>query len=462
MEMIVGLSIAGFVALVIIGVLIRVAHKRLVKRAIASRFPEYVKVNVPDDEGKNAYYRVEITDLERMLSRILGDRMLDFSIINKREISGQGQFGIVYRAEMKGRDVAVKTIKTSEGCTEDQLSEFLQEGLLMKDFDHPNVLNLIGVALHDDIPHFVVPYMANKDLKEYVRDPEKRITVRHLMGLCLQVAHGMAYLADQKFVHRDLAARNCMVSADIVVKIADFGLSRDIYSETYYRITDHSKPLPVRWMAIESLVDGKFSSMSDVWSFGILSWEVMTRGGFPYADIDSYMLKALIISGHRPDKPEYCPQQLYIVMWDCWHLDPYERPTFPEIAADISNILGLNEDLRSSFSTFSGSSFDTLYESNVRGHSELHIDDNYLSPKNQGDLKQKHQNIPRINLKNKKDEPPLQSPLTRFHRDSAGQPRYSTFGTNSTFGRNARNYNAMSGDVRDLNPYYRTEFQTFR
>ncbi|CAH1794786.1 unnamed protein product [Owenia fusiformis] len=342
MELYAGLFATGLLIIVVLGILVCVLQRRRVKARKANKFPEFVDMKVvsDDNDGKYVYVydRVEISQLEKNLMKILGDRLLKYNDIGQKKILGQGQFGIVYKAYMKNMDVAVKTIKKS-GCNQNELSEFIDEAIVMKDFDHPNVLNLIGVALHDNIPFVVLPFMENGDLKNYVQDPEKRFTFRDMLNICKQVAQGMEYLASQSFVHRDLAARNCMVSSECTVKIGDFGLSRDIYSDKYYIDERLAKPLPVRWMSPESLRDGKYSSKSDVWSFGVLMWEVHTRGGMPYADVESYAIKAFVTSGQRLERPPLTPDEVYRIMWFCWYDDPHRRPDFSDLVEIMTNIL---------------------------------------------------------------------------------------------------------------------------
>ncbi|CAH1776167.1 unnamed protein product, partial [Owenia fusiformis] len=147
------------------------------------------------------------------------------------------------------------------------------------------------------------------------------------------------YLESRRFVHRDLAARNCMVSSSKEIKIGDFGLSRDIYSDTYYMDETLSRPLPIRWMAPESLLYGKYSSMSDVWSFGVLMWEVHTRGGTPYADLESREIKSYVINGRRLEKPPLTHDDVYAIMWYCWENDSHFRPTFKDLVEMIGAIL---------------------------------------------------------------------------------------------------------------------------
>ncbi len=149
----------------------------------------------------------------------------------------------------------------------------------------------------------------------------------------------MDYLAQQKFVHRDLATRNCMINKFLIVKIADFGLSRDIYKSDYYRVEDKKRPLPVKWMAIESLTEGVFSTKTDVWSFGIVLWELTTRGCAPYPDVDSFHMKAYLNRGRRLTQPEHAPDDVYVLMCRCWRKNPDDRPTFSELHTVLKDIV---------------------------------------------------------------------------------------------------------------------------
>uniref|UniRef100_A0AAR2ITI4 receptor protein-tyrosine kinase n=1 Tax=Pygocentrus nattereri TaxID=42514 RepID=A0AAR2ITI4_PYGNA len=276
-------------------------------------------------------------------------------LLHINEIIGRGHFGCVFHGTLLEPDgqkqhCAVKSLNRITDIEE--VSQFLKEGIIMKDFSHPNVLSLLGICLPSEgSPLVVLPYMKHGDLRNFIRDETHNPTVKDLMGFGLQVAKGMEYLASKKFVHRDLAARNCMLDESYTVKVADFGLARDVYDKEYYSVHNKSGvKLPVKWMALESLQTHKFTTKSDVWSFGVLLWELMTRGAPPYSDVNSFDITVFLLQGRRLLQPEFCPDALYNVMIECWHPKPERRPTFSELVSRISAI----------FSSFSGEHYILL------------------------------------------------------------------------------------------------------
>ncbi|XP_076178506.1 receptor protein-tyrosine kinase sevenless isoform X1 [Ptiloglossa arizonensis] len=270
---------------------------------------------------------------------------------------GCGAFGEVFQGNAKNLErpgitsVAIKTLR--KGASAQEKTEFLQEARLMSHFRHKHVLRLLGVCLDTDPPLLVLELMEAGDLLSYLRasrslqptDPHA-LRLQDLLAMCEDVARGCRYLEELHFVHRDLACRNCLVSArdreNRVVKIGDFGLARDIYKNDYYRKIGEGM-LPVRWMAPESLVDGVFTSQSDVWAFGVLMWEITSLGQQPYPARTNLEVLHHVRAGGRLPKPLNCPPALHQLMLRCW--SPADsRPSFKVCLENIVSHRGTIED----------------------------------------------------------------------------------------------------------------------
>ncbi|XP_025901646.1 fibroblast growth factor receptor 1 isoform X4 [Nothoprocta perdicaria] len=276
---------------------------------------------------------------------------------------GEGCFGQVVLAEAIGLDkdkpnrvtkVAVKMLKAD--ATEKDLSDLISEMEMMKMIGkHKNIINLLGACTQDGPLYVIVEYASKGNLREYLqarrppgmeycynpaRVPEEQLSFKDLVSCAYQVARGMEYLASKKCIHRDLAARNVLVTEDNVMKIADFGLARDIHHIDYYKKTTNGR-LPVKWMAPEALFDRIYTHQSDVWSFGVLLWEIFTLGGSPYPGVPVEELFKLLKEGHRMDKPSNCTHELYMMMRDCWHAVPSQRPTFKQLVEDLDRVVAM-------------------------------------------------------------------------------------------------------------------------
>ncbi|KAL3289679.1 hypothetical protein HHI36_023083 [Cryptolaemus montrouzieri] len=260
---------------------------------------------------------------------------------------GQGTFGMVYEgvlSDLKGKPQTKCAIKTvNEHATDRERLEFLNEASVMKGFDTAHVVRLLGVVSQGQPTYVVMELMANGDLKSYLRSqrpdsenftPSGRQspTLKQILQMAIEIADGMAYLSAKKFVHRDLAARNCMVSENLVVKIGDFGMTRDIYETDYYRKGTKGL-LPVRWMAPESLKDGVFTSSSDAWSYGVVLWEMATLASQPYQGLSNDQVLRYVIDGGVMERPENCPDKLYTLMKFCWQRKASSRPSFLKLCS---------------------------------------------------------------------------------------------------------------------------------
>uniref|UniRef100_A0AAY4CX43 Ephrin type-A receptor 7 n=1 Tax=Denticeps clupeoides TaxID=299321 RepID=A0AAY4CX43_9TELE len=267
---------------------------------------------------------------------------LDASCIKIERVIGAGEFGEVCSGRLKlpgKRDVpvAIKTLKV--GYTEKQRRDFLCEASIMGQFDHPNVVHLEGVVTRGKPVMIVIEYMENGSLDAFLRKHDGQFTVIQLVGMLRGIAAGMRYLSDMGYVHRDLAARNILVNSNLVCKVSDFGLSRVIDDDPEAVYTTTGGKIPVRWTATEAIQYRKFTSSSDVWSYGIVMWEVMSYGERPYWDMSNQDVIKAIEEGYRLPAPMDCPPGLHQLMLDCWQKDRADRPKFDQIVGILDKMI---------------------------------------------------------------------------------------------------------------------------
>ncbi|KAL3197063.1 hypothetical protein MRX96_014911 [Rhipicephalus microplus] len=280
---------------------------------------------------------------------------IDALHITIEAIIGGGEFGDVCRGKLKcpGRPevtVAIKTLKP--GSSDKARMDFLTEASIMGQFDHPNVIFLQGVVTKSNPIMIITEYMENGSLDTFLRANDGKFQTIQLVGMLRGIAAGMQYLAEMNYVHRDLAARNVLVNANLVCKIADFGLSREIESATEGAYTTRGGKIPVRWTAPEAIAFRKFTSASDVWSFGIVCWEVMSYGERPYWNWSNQEVIKSIERGYRLPAPHVshslqdCSEAVHQLMLDCWQKDRSHRPQFSTIVKTLDKLIRCPESLR--------------------------------------------------------------------------------------------------------------------
>uniref|UniRef100_A0A3B4V5Q7 Tyrosine-protein kinase receptor TYRO3 n=2 Tax=Seriola dumerili TaxID=41447 RepID=A0A3B4V5Q7_SERDU len=283
------------------------------------------------------------------LKNKLQDVLIQERLITLGHMLGKGEFGSVREALLKTEDtsvqkVAVKVLK-SDITSSGDIEQCLKEAAYMKDFHHPNVIQLIGVSLHRrpgqrlPIPMVVLPFMKHGDLHTFLLlsrlgEQPFDLSLQTLIQFMLDISRGMEYLSSRNIIHRDLAARNCMLDENMTVCVADFGLSKKIYSGDYYRQGSVSK-LPVKWIALESLADNVYTTQSDVWAFGVTMWEIMTRGQTPYPGVENSEIYEFLIKGERLKRPADCRDDIYDIMHSCWSPVPKCRPSFQHLVEQL-------------------------------------------------------------------------------------------------------------------------------
>ncbi|XP_077924857.1 ephrin type-A receptor 5 isoform X11 [Halichoerus grypus] len=267
---------------------------------------------------------------------------IEASCITIERVIGAGEFGEVCSGRLKlpGKrelPVAIKTLKV--GYTEKQRRDFLGEASIMGQFDHPNIIHLEGVVTKSKPVMIVTEYMENGSLDTFLKKNDGQFTVIQLVGMLRGIAAGMKYLSDMGYVHRDLAARNILINSNLVCKVSDFGLSRVLEDDPEAAYTTRGGKIPIRWTAPEAIAFRKFTSASDVWSYGIVMWEVVSYGERPYWEMTNQDVIKAVEEGYRLPSPMDCPAALYQLMLDCWQKDRNSRPKFEEIVNMLDKLI---------------------------------------------------------------------------------------------------------------------------
>uniref|UniRef100_A0A672ITP0 receptor protein-tyrosine kinase n=1 Tax=Salarias fasciatus TaxID=181472 RepID=A0A672ITP0_SALFA len=311
---------------------------------------QYLRADTPNNAAPVTSYpslRIEKNDLRSVTLMEAKAKVKDIAIsrerVTLRDVLHEGTFGRIFHGVLldekdpsKEKQVFVKTVK--DHASEVQVTMMLTESCKLRGLHHRNLLPISHVCTEDgEKPMVLLPFMAWGNLKLFLRQCKlaeannpQAVSQQDLVYMAIQIACGMSYLARREVIHKDLAARNCVIDDSMQVKITDNALARDLFPMDYHCLGDNENR-PVRWMALESLLNNDFSSASDVWAFGVTLWELMTLGQTPYVDIDPFEMSAYLKDGYRIAQPINCPDELFAVMACCWALDPEERPKFQQL-----------------------------------------------------------------------------------------------------------------------------------
>ncbi|XP_025722656.1 tyrosine-protein kinase Fer isoform X1 [Callorhinus ursinus] len=261
--------------------------------------------------------------------------VLNHEDVTLGELLGKGNFGEVYKGILKDKTaVAVKTCK--EDLPQELKIKFLQEAKILKQYDHPNIVKLIGVCTQRQPIYIIMELVPGGDFLSFLRKKKDEIKLKQLVKFSLDAASGMSYLESKNCIHRDLAARNCLVGENNILKISDFGMSRQEDGGVYS--SSGLKQIPIKWTAPEALNYGRYSSESDVWSFGILLWETFSLGVCPYPGMTNQQAREQVERGYRMSAPQHCPEDIFKIMTKCWDYKPENRPKFSELQKELTVI----------------------------------------------------------------------------------------------------------------------------
>ncbi|XP_066117866.1 high affinity nerve growth factor receptor [Saccopteryx bilineata] len=306
-------------------------------------------------EGKGSGLQGHIIENPQYFSDACVRHIKRQDIVLKWEL-GEGAFGKVFLAEchslLPEQDKMLVAVKALKEASESARQDFQREAELLTMLRHQHIVRFFGVCTEGRPLLMVFEYMRHGDLNRFLRShgPDAKLLadgedvapgplgLGQLLAVANQVAAGMVYLAGLHFVHRDLATRNCLVGQGLVVKIGDFGMSRDIYSTDYYRVGGRTM-LPIRWMPPESILYRKFSTESDVWSFGVLLWEIFTYGKQPWYQLSNTEAIECITQGRELERPRACPPEVYAIMRGCWQREPQQRHSIKDVHSQLQALV---------------------------------------------------------------------------------------------------------------------------
>ncbi|XP_055776976.1 tyrosine-protein kinase Fes/Fps-like isoform X2 [Salvelinus fontinalis] len=248
---------------------------------------------------------------------------------------GRGNFGEVYSGCLLSDNTPVAVKACRENLAPEHKNRFLMEARILKQYDHPNIVKLIGVCTQKQPIYIIMELVQGGDFLSFLRSEGHNLKSNMLVKMAENVASGMEYLESKKCIHRDLAARNCLVGEQSRVKISDFGMSRE-QQDGVYSAAGGLKQIPVKWTAPEALNYGRYTTESDVWSFGVLLWEIFSRGVTPYTSMSNQQTRDEVEKGYRMLAPNSCPPDVYAIMCRCWQYDTRNRPSFSELRTELS------------------------------------------------------------------------------------------------------------------------------
>uniref|UniRef100_A0A3B5LJ95 receptor protein-tyrosine kinase n=1 Tax=Xiphophorus couchianus TaxID=32473 RepID=A0A3B5LJ95_9TELE len=314
----------------------------------AKQDPDEEKMQFQHGRGSRTYIHPHTYEDPNQAVRDFA-KEIDASNIRIERVIGAGEFGEVCsgRLRVQGKReiyVAIKSLKA--GYSDKQRRDFLSEASIMGQFDHPNIIRLEGVVTKCKPVMIITEFMENGSLDTFLKKHDGQFTVIQLVGMLRGVASGMKYLSDMSYVHRDLAARNILVNSNLVCKVSDFGLSRVLEDDPEAAYTTRGGKIPIRWTAPEAIAYRKFTSASDVWSYGIVMWEVISYGERPYWEMSNQDVIKAIDEGYRLPAPMDCPVVLHQLMLDCWEKGRSDRPKFGQIVTILDKLIRNPASLR--------------------------------------------------------------------------------------------------------------------